>query len=497
MPPRKNKPETGVVMPAAKPIIPGMTAGLSPNPLNPVPEETPILQQLGATGIKQYNGLITEEFLVQLRGKEAIKIFGEMEANDGIISAMVYACGMLIRTVEWRVEAVDDSEQADQAKEFVEQCMQDMSHSWPEFLEELTSYLTFGYSLFEIVYKVRRGPDEEQPEYRSRYSDNRIGWRKFAPRSQDSIERWLFNNYDDSLLGVVQQTETGKYAVIPIERLLLFRTFSRKNNPEGRSILRSAYVSYIRKRAVEDAEGRAALRAAGLVVMRLPGVFMSADADDEQKMVYNTYKTLATTLSRDQQGAVILPADTDASGKYVYDISYMIGDARRPADMSPIIERHNKTMATSILADFIFLGQSGVGSFALSSDKTDLFSQALGAYMRGIEDVLNRHALPRLWKLNNFDPEVMPKIKAAEIERPDIERIANYLSTLASAGARVFPDDELEQQLREMAELPPVADTAKTSVEANAESMQQTGKMNANQQPGGKNDRSGNGGASK
>ena len=54
---------------------------------------------------------------------------------------------------------------------------------------------------------------------------------------------------------------------------------------------------------------------------------------------------------------------------------------RRQFDTNAIIERYDTRMAMTVLADFIFLGHQSVGSFALSSDKTELFSMAIGAYL--------------------------------------------------------------------------------------------------------------------
>lgn len=419
----------------------------------PTKGKTPIGVQLGHTGLKEYSGYLSEEFLTQLRGREAAKIYTEMGANDGIIAAMLYACGMLIRAADWRVEPIDDSDAADEAKKFVEECMEDMEHSWGEFIEEVTSFLQYGFAPFEIVYKVRKGESDDKTT-NSKFSDSRVGIRKLALRSQDTLERWLFDDQTDELLGMVQVTDKGQIAFIPQDRLLNFRTVSRKDNPEGVSVLRSSYVSYIRKKAIEDAEGRAALRAAGLVLMRLPGHIMSADADEEERTTYNAYKTLATKIARDQQGAIVLPSNKDESGNFAYDLTFVVADGRRATDFSSIIDRHNKQMTTSILADFLFLGQASVGSFALSSDKTALFSTALGAYLKGIESVLNRQFLPRLWKMNNMDPELMPKIVAGDVETPNLTEMAQYVAALAGAGMPMFPDEDLEQQLRSIANLP-------------------------------------------
>jgi hypothetical protein len=82
-----------------------------------------------------------------------------------------------------------------------------------------------------------------------------IGWRKFAPRAQESILYWIWDD-EGGLQGAVQLAAPD-YKTIPIsiDRLLLFRTTSLKNNPEGRSILRNCYRPWFFKRRIEEVEG--------------------------------------------------------------------------------------------------------------------------------------------------------------------------------------------------------------------------------------------------
>src|SRR5205823_5722858 len=102
-------------------------------------------------------------------------------------------------------------------------------------------------------------------------------------------------------------------------------------------------------------------------------------------------------------------------------------------------------------ADFILLGHENVGSFALSSDKTDLFAVALGTYLDVIEDTFNRYAVPRLFELNNMNLENLPEVKHGDIEQPDLAELGAYIAALVQAGAPLFPDTDLEKYLREVA----------------------------------------------
>ena len=56
----------------------------------------------------------------------------------------------------------------------------------------------------------------------------------------------------------------------------------------------------------------------------------------------------------------------------------------------------------------ILIGHEAVGSYALSSSKTNLFATALGGYLDAMGDVFQAEALPVLWQANGLPLELMP-----------------------------------------------------------------------------------------
>ena len=57
--------------------------------------------EYGRKGLKQYAGVMMEEFLPQLQGQRGIEAYKEMESNDDVIGAILFAIKMLIRQVKW------------------------------------------------------------------------------------------------------------------------------------------------------------------------------------------------------------------------------------------------------------------------------------------------------------------------------------------------------------------------------------------------------------
>lgn len=412
---------------------------------------------IGASGLRHIGGYVQEEFLPALRGTKAANVYREMADNDPVVGAILFAITMLIRQVEWTVQATDDSPEAEAAKEFVEEVLfEDMSVPFQTVIDEVCSMFTYGFAPMEIIWKKRIGPDAPNGAGRSNYDDGKIGIRTIALRAQNTITRWEIDPEDGSIDGVWQQPFTGPAVCIPISKMLLFRTTEQRQNPEGRSVLRNAYRPWLFKKRIEEIEGIGIERdLAGLPVAYVPGNFLSGEADVDERRVATAFKEMVKSIKRDRNEGVILPSTRDASGNLMFDLKLLSTGGSRTFDTSKVIDRYDRRIAMCTLADFIFLGQSAVGSFALSSDKTALFSTAIGAFTKSIAEVFNRHLIPRLWKLNGLDYEVAPKLVAGDLETPDLAGLGTFLSYLVGAGAQLFPDRELENHLRKLAGLPP------------------------------------------
>lgn len=330
------------------------------------------------------------------------------------------------------------------------------------------------------------GPTTD-PRTNSKFNDGRIGFRKLPIRSQETLFRWNYDP-DGNLIGLYQ-IAAPDYVMryIPLEKALLFRTKSHKNNPEGRSMLRNSYRSYYFKTKIEEIEGIGIERdLAGLPVAKVPASLLSPTASPAEKAVLSSIQTLVTKLKRDELEGVVFPASETPEGKKTgYDLSLMSTGSRRQFDTNVIIERYEKRIAMTCLADFIFLGQTGVGSLALSSDKTEMFSLAIGTILDTICETLNNKAIPLLFSLNSFSGLTkLPKLIHEDIETPDLLELGTYMYNLAGAGATLFPNEELEDKLMEAANLPKkslkaaqaqaaIQEDAKASAEAQAQAKLQ------------------------
>ena len=406
-------------------------------------------KEIGRIGQRRYGGNIYEEFLHELRGKRGIEVYREMSENDDVVGAILFAIEMLVRQCAWNVEPGGTTAKDREAAEFVESCMNDMQDTWTDTISEILSFITYGWSFHEIVYKRRMGNTKDQ-RTKSKYTDGLIGWKKLPIRAQETLYQWEYDN-EDNLLGMTQMPPPDfGICTIPIEKALLFRTKSRKNNPEGRSILRNAYRSWYFKRRIQEIEGIGIERdLAGLPVIYGPEGLDLWDTTIQSNVdALSGLETMVRNIRRDEMEGVVLPAG--------YKLELLSSGGTRQFDTNAIINRYDTRIAMTVLADFIFLGHDQTGSWALSSDKTELFAVAIGAFLDIICETFNSQGIPALIDINGqhfAGITEYPKMTHGDIEDEDITKIAAFIKDMTGIGVLV-PDDGLEDYIRQAGHLP-------------------------------------------
>lgn len=412
-------------------------------------EEVREMKEYGRIGQNRWEGVFSEEFLPELSGIRGIKVYREMERNDDTIGAILFAIKMLIRHASWNVEPAGASAKDKEAAEFVKSCMNDMQSTWTDTISEILSFLPYGWSYHEIVYKRRNGKTKSR-YMSSKYADGLIGWQKLPIRAQDTLFRWEYDD-KDNLLGMTQMPPPDYgLLTIPIQKALLFRTESTKDNPEGRSILRNAYRSWYFKRRIQEIEAIGIERdLAGLPVMTgPPGLDLWNGEDQEAAAVYSAMVGMVKNVRRNEYEGIVLPDG--------YKMELLSTGGTRQFDTNAIINRYNTGIAMTVLADFLMLGHQKVGSFALSSDKTELFSVAIGAYLDIICETFNNQGIPSLIDINGKHFEGItdyPKMTHGEVEDVDLGKLAAYIKDMTGVGI-LIPDEALEDHVRQIANLP-------------------------------------------
>lgn len=403
-----------------------------------------LTKAIGVNGLRASFQSVWEEPEPKLRGYEGRRTLERM-ARAPVLAAALHALDSVVRSVRWEMEPYLEpgadtatQEALDEARWVERMLFEQGQVPWPDFISEALTFTVQGFSLFEIIWERRE--------------DGRLGVRDIQPRAQETIYEWRWEE-GAAVAAVQKDPVTGITYTIPLAKCVHFILKPRKRNPEGMSLIRAAYKPWKRMERLEAIEDIGVERdLTGVPVLYLPS---AALADDKVK---DAYAKLVRDVRFNEQAGVLLPSDPFTDGKggvggRAYELTLLSSNNTRSVTLGPTFDRCEAQMARLLLADFLLLGR-GAGSFALSKDKTDLFSKSLGVLGNVIEAGVNK-LIGQVWELNGLPGETRPRIKAGPVAPEDLAGLASFLGSLASAGATVFPDEKLENALRQKAGLPP------------------------------------------
>ncbi|MCM1497293.1 MAG: phage portal protein [Clostridium sp.] len=395
-----------------------------------------------------------------LQGDRALKVYKEMGDNDSTTAALLITIEMLFRRIGWIIDLPHDVrgiEEAEAQREFIHEVLfQDMDSTFDDIVSNIMSMLQYGYSIFEVVYKIR---DKKN----SLFPDKKLGVKKISFMPQDTRYRWDIKN-DGTILAFEQQApDTGKIITVPYSKCLHFKCKSANGNPEGKSILRGAYRPWYFLKRTQDYEAIGVERELnGVPVIRVPDSLIKSafNGDESAATALEAYKKIARDLKANSQAGVVIPSDVyqDTEGKpssnKKVDVELLSNRGTRAIDTDRIIQRYQQDIARSVIASFIMLGGSERGSFALAESQTSLFLAAIEAWTEVIANEFNRKLIPFLISVNGMNTDYMPYIRPGELQPQTFDNLASSIMKLAQAGMPLFPDSVLENYLREKGGLP-------------------------------------------
>ena len=318
----------------------------------------------------------------------------------------------------------------------------------------LAGPVTISNSYHEICWKKRQGEQEKLPS--SQFNDGRIGIRKLPTRAQDTLFRWEFD--DEGGIAGMWQSAAPYYTptFIPIEKSLLFRTKATKGNPEGKSILDSAYSAWYKEMHLEEILLIGIERdLAGYPVIHVPASIL---IHPDKTGVLQVYETMIKNIRRDEQEGAILPYDPAAPEAYKLEL--LSTGSRRQFDVLDVMKHFNLQKMQTVLADAILIGHENVGSWALYTGKLGMFEVAVMGWLDAIKGVLNSHLVPRLMKANKATfsgLDEYPVITYSMPKVPELKDVIETIKALATAGADLFPNADLMNAVLSRAGLPEIS----------------------------------------
>jgi hypothetical protein len=410
---------------------------------------SPQLRSIGRPGTVHSGGRLRHDDIERVwRGYERDKTILRMQ-HDPVIGAILHGIEMLVRGVDWTVEAADDSEPAKETAEFVGGCLEDMHGFWPgDTLSGMLSYIPWGWAVQEIIYKRRNGPDATDAAHRSRYDDGRIGWRSWSVRPQSTREGWLFGDAGEPTALLQRDPQDGRIYTIPLDRCLHLVYTSKTNSPEGWTPLRPAFPAWYFKTNIQQIEAIGIERdLAGLPVAYYPAEW--GDNDPRRAALLD----IVTGIRNDEQAGIALQSVFDENGNRELDITLLSTGGSRSFDTDTIVRRYANELVTVFLANVMRTGQDGIGALALSETQSGLFQQAISAHLDIIGDAINTQAIPGLIRLNGIDQALTPQVRHGRLDSADLQNFGLFLVRLANTGL-LLDTPELREYVHQIAGLP-------------------------------------------
>lgn len=393
--------------------------------------------EIGSVGLPLFAGYLSLDPNRNLRGAQAAQIYRQMRLDDPAIAAFLNATYNILRT-DLIVAPGGTRESDKRAAAFVETCLDDMSASIGTLMRQAYTFIWAGWGIQEIVYKRRMGGAN------SNYADGRIGWRDWGLRRQETLYRWGYDIRNGAVYEFQQRPPPDyRLRYIPLSKCLHVVADETDGSPEGLSALRAGYRQYYIVSQIELLLGITLERGAGIPVFEIDAAAQTALTADDKALI----ERIASDLRQNEAAYVITPPAVKfrfAELPGVNASSYL-----------DTIQRMRGWMLASVLADFIGLGLGDRGgAYALSADKSELFLLALNGYQDRLLDAINRQAVARLMRYNDFGPLTsLPRLTLPSVKRYDLEKLGSFLSVLNTVGVWTpRPEDELF--LRKVADIP-------------------------------------------
>lgn len=393
------------------------------------------LGEIGSAGLNIFSGVTQEELKSDLNFPNSINTYKLMTYSPAVNAALSLKSSMVNKT-QWRVIPPKDATEEEKNKaEIVSQMLfEDMDKPFGDFLSDAMTMQIFGFSVVEKVYRRRT------KSAGSAYNDSYIAPKKLALRHQQSIQKFIFSDNGEDVIGVKQViTNTndplGRYwkkgteVVIPRSKFLHFTAGGLSDNPFGTSPLRNVYLPWKYLSALEELEAVGIQKELhGIPVFRVPAQYMSSDAPPEQKAAFEAMKNIGRNLQAGSQSCVFLPSNMDPESRApLFNVELLSTDGKRSFDISTVKSYYQSNIFIGLSADLLLMGNTNTGSFSLGTIKNTLVANDVEQYVKKICNVLNEDLIREIYELNGWDVTRRCKLDYEGFEQESLDEIGKFI----------------------------------------------------------------------
>ena len=408
---------------------------------------------MGATGTRIYGGYIYEEYLAAMRPYQRALIFDQMRRSEP-------AVGQLIKVGKTAMESCSafvaprngtDKQEAEfeKQKEFIEFCLfQNMYRSFDEVRKDIYSFMVYGFSLFEGLWKNETTP-----------YGNTVALKDLLWRSPKTISEWRVDK-NEQLEHVVQRAygdgQQGKGSVIlPAENVFLFILEREGNLFEGISPLRRVYGFYqLKQNFMQQLLVGCDKYSVDIPIVRGP-------LDQQDSHIWARVQEAVQNYRGGDSSFLMLPKTFELT---------VLPTKFDPQKLVQAIDACDRAMFAESLAYFLDMKDSG--SYSLGSAVMKFFFLDADEKNKVVSHQFNKRIIPFLLERNGFG-ESLVELRFSQAGKTVSKEFSETLSNFTNSG-HIRPDDSTEEFLRESLGIPEMEltrDEAKEKSIADAESL--------------------------
>lgn len=418
-------------------------------------------REAGAAGTAIIGGyVIAKERNAKMTGDARYINASDILANASIVAASVRYFLNLCSAPVWKAKPPNDTDRAKEAAEFAEEVINSCSTNWSRIVRRAGMFRFHGFGIHEWT-AIKR-------------ADGRIGFSDVEQRPQHTIKRWQVDE-QGTVEGVWQRAPlTGEELWLPRKKIVYLVDDMMTDSPEGLGWYRHLVEPWDRLKEYLKLEQIAYQRdLAGTPIGRVPieelrkSVAAGVITKAEMEGMVSEMEHMVTMQVKEPNTGLVLDSMpyTDATDTGMrttavrrWDMELLQGQPSNIAELGKAVERLAWEMARIIGTENILTGSNGVGSQALSSDKSRNLYLTANATNRDMAEAFTRDLIDPLWMLNGLPDEDMPELTVEDVSFKDVEQMARTLKDMSTAGATFAPDDDIWNELLDLMGLPAMAE---------------------------------------
>ena len=401
---------------------------------------------IGVTGTVIYSGIVDDrERNAKLRGYRKFDTYEDIIRNVHIVAAALGVWHTALSKPDWKARPADENdERANVYADFVNANLQKLK--WKRFIRKQSNKLFYGFAAHEWTSE------------RAENGMNAIS--ELDHRQQRTIRYW----WEDENRRVVAfrqwDQQVGQYYDIPLWKCVYSARQDTTDSPEGLGLLRTAVplaedIQELER--VEKVGYRTNLN--GIPIFKWPEQAKrensAGDASeiDAEKRAWESW--LRQKIRNEEQGVIFDSAtypntDGSPSGEPFYSLEFATVDGGSEQYLDDALRRKTLEVARVMGVEHFLVGDNGVGSQSLSTDKSKNFVERVISNLGDLQEDLQDQFVGSLGWMNAWEPELYPILEHEPVDTREIADVASALRDLSVASGPIPQESEAIGQVMDM-----------------------------------------------